>query len=394
MIKFSLRPNLRYPIQLIIWSFIRTIERELIGQFYSYKINLVYLPLMFFGEFIFWGIIYLYIECTSKKIKENENATSFMSIRLIDNSKKLLKRRDKSYKIILLILFNVFFDFVEFVLSIEVLPKFINSSSSMENRLAGILIILQALFYRYILSLPILRHQIFSLIIISISLVLTIITEFIFQDINIFLTYINFLFLFCVIFLIQLFNSLLDVVDKYLFEYDYFNPFKCLMLEGLFGLVYSLIYFSYKNPFPDIIKYYENKSENNGLLIFLLIFYSFLCGGQNMFRVTTNKIYSPMAATLSQYFLNPIYITINFILGNDFNSNGKRNYIYFIINFLLSFIISFCGCVYNEFLILFFYGLQYETHDQISSRAATMNIDEYDLNDLNSTGNENDDLDD
>ena len=69
-----------------------------------------------------------------------------MSIRLIDNSNKILKRRDKYYKIILLILFNVFFDFVEFVLSIEVLPKFINSSSSMEHRLAGILIILQALF--------------------------------------------------------------------------------------------------------------------------------------------------------------------------------------------------------------------------------------------------------
>ena len=394
MIKFALRPNLRYPIQLIIWSFIRTIERELIGQFYSYKINLVYLPLMFFGEFIFGGIIYLYIEYTSKKTKENENSISFMSIRLIDNSNKMLKRRDKYYKIILLILFNVFFDFVEFVLSIEVLPKFINSSSSMEHRLAGILIILQALFYRYILSLPILRHQFFSLIIITISLVLTIITEFIFQDINIFLTYINFLFLFCVIFLIQLFNSLLDVVDKYLFEYDYINPFQCLMLEGLFGLVYSLIYFLYKNPFPDIINYYKNKSENYGLLIFLLILYSFLCGGQNMFRVTTNKIYSPMAATLSQYFLNSIYITINFILGNDFNSNGKRNYVYFIINFLLSFIISFCGCVYNEFLILFFYGLQYETHDQISSRAITMDIDEYDINDLNSNANENDEHDD
>ena len=113
-----------------------------------------------------------------------------------------------------------------------------------------------------------------------------------------------------------------------------------------------------------------------------------------MFRVTTNKIYSPMAATLSQYFLNPIYITINFILGNDFNSIGKRNYVYFIINFLLSFIISFCGCVYNEFLILFFYGLQYETHDQISSRAITMDIDEYDINDLNSNANENDEHED
>ena len=392
MIKFALRPNLRYPVQLIIWSFIRTIERELIGQFYSYKINLAYLPLMFFGEFIFGGTIYLYIECSSKKRrKETEKTASFLSIQLIDNSDNIMQIRDKLYKIILLILFNAFFDFVEFVLSIEVSSKFINSSSSIENRLAGILIILQALCYRYILSLPILKHQYFSLVIISISLVLTIITEFIFQDINIFLTYIDFLLLFLVLFLIQLFNSLLDVVDKYLFEYDYINPFKCLMLEGLFGLVYSFIYFSYRNPFPGIIKYYKNNSQNNGVLIFLLVFYSFLCGGQNMFRVTTNKIYSPMAATLSQYFLNPLYIIINFILGSDFNSNGKRNYIYFIINFLLSFIISFSGCVYNEFLILFFYGLQHETHDQISLRALTMSIDETNIND---TGNENDEFDD
>ena len=381
MIKFALRPNLRYPLQLIIWSFIRTIERELIGQFFSYKINLMYLPLMFFGEFLFGGIIYLYLKLSLKKRKKTQNPISFMSINLIDNQ-KILKKRDKDCKIALLIAVNSFFDFVEFVLSIEILPKFINTSSSLENRLAGILIILQSLFYRYILDLKILRHQIFSIIITSISLILTIITEFIFQDINIFLSYGNFLLLFVVLFLIQLFNSLLDLVDKYLFEYDYVNPFKCLMLEGVFGLLYSTFYFVYRNPFPDIIRYYKNKSENNGVLIFLLALYSFLCGGQNMFRVTTNKIYSPMAATLSQYFLNPLYIIINFILGSDFLSNGKRDYFYFIINFILSFIISFSGCVYNEFLILFFCDFQYETHDQIALRAnKIINVD-YELNEF------------
>ena len=60
MIKFALRPNLIYPLQLIIWSFIRSVERELIGQFFSFKVNLTFLPLMFFGEFLFGGIIFLY----------------------------------------------------------------------------------------------------------------------------------------------------------------------------------------------------------------------------------------------------------------------------------------------------------------------------------------------
>ena len=35
------------------------------------------------------------------------------------------------------------------------------------------------------------------------------------------------------------------------------------MLEGLFGLVYSLIYFSYKNPFPDIINQVKIDYQNN-----------------------------------------------------------------------------------------------------------------------------------
>ena len=377
MIKFALRPNLIYPLQLILWSFIRSVERELIGQFYTSKFNLTYLPLMFFGEFIFGGGLFLYEYQYLKKKKENNKGVipiNFMSIHLIDNSNNLMQARDNKFKIILLIMFNAFFDFVEFVLSVEILPKFLNTSDSLENRLNGILILLQAIFYRYILSLPILRHQIFALIIISICLGLIIITEFIFQEINIFLPYVNFLMMFLALFYIQLFNSLLDLVDKYLFEYDYMNPFLCLMSEGFFGLIYTTVYFVFKNPFPEMLEFYE-KTDNNWVLTLLLVLYSFLCGGQNTFRVVTNKIYSPMAATLSQYFLNPIYIIISLVFGEDFFSNGKRNYFYFGINFILSIVISLAGCVYNEFLILFFCKLQYETHDQIVNRA--LRVDDF-----------------
>ena len=52
------------------------------------------------------------------------------------------------------------------------------------------------------------------------------------------------------------------------------------------------------------------------------------------------------------------------------------------MNMILSTIISLSGCVYNEFLILFFCGLHRETHDQIVLRANTktyIEMHEYDI---------------
>ena len=42
---------------------------------------------------------------------------------------------------------------------------------------------------------------------------------------------------------------------------------------------------------------------------------------------------------------------------------------------MLHILISFFGCVYNEFIILFFCGLERNTHDQVSKRASSK-IDE------------------
>ena len=50
-------------------------------------------------------------------------------------------------------------------------------------------------------------------------------------------------------------------------------------------------------------------------------------------------------------------------------SDGEKNYFYFIINIIIAFIISFFGCVFNEFLVLSFCGLDHETHFSVSIRA-------------------------
>ena len=78
-----------------------------------------------------------------------------------------------------------------------------------------------------------------------------------------------------------------------------------------------------------------------------------------------------MVQTLLDYVLNPIYLIYYFCAQNDFKKNGKLYVAYFVINIIISIIISFFGCVYNEFIILFSCGLERNTHDQISKRADT-----------------------
>ena len=94
----------------------------------------------------------------------------------------------------------------------------------------------------------------------------------------------------------------------------------------------------------------------------------------NIYKVVINGLFSPMVKNLSVYILNPITFMIYFIIGYDFLYEGKRNWFYFIINIIVSVIISFFGCIFNEFLVLSCCGLDYETHSTVSERASKDNI--------------------
>ena len=95
-----------------------------------------------------------------------------------------MNRRDSLIKIYFLTFVSAYFDFIEFMISTNYIPKFKNSSVSFDVRLGALMIVFNALFYRYLLKFSIFRHQLFSLLIIRICLILIIIIELIFQDIN------------------------------------------------------------------------------------------------------------------------------------------------------------------------------------------------------------------
>ena len=365
MMKFALRNNLKYPLELLIFSFLRDLDNILIDYFFNFD-SLIYMSLMFLGEFFFGLIIYFHQKHFLNKNK-GPKVNTYKSIILISNQENLAI--DSKTKIIFLVFIAGFFDFVQFMMSLYT-PQFLYISGSLISRLAGFLTVFNALFYYYVLKLPIFKHQYISLIIIGICLILVIITEFIFQEINIFLSYGQFSMVFLLNFLLQFCNSMLDSVEKYLFEYNHLNSYLCLLLEGLFGFILSFIHGLFHSPFEEIIEFKKiNSTSEFTILIFLLILYLALSGLKNAFRVATTKIYSPMTTTFVEYILNPFYLIYYFCSDNDFITNGNKNYAYFFINLIISLIISFFGFVFNEFIILFCCELEIDTHSQIVTRS-------------------------
>ena len=70
MIKFVLRRNLIYPLQLIIWHLLRKFEMSLITSVFNFGDSLTYTPLMFLGEFFAGLIIHSYQSKSLKKKKK------------------------------------------------------------------------------------------------------------------------------------------------------------------------------------------------------------------------------------------------------------------------------------------------------------------------------------
>ena len=292
-----------------------------------------------------------------------------------------MRQDDSKSKIYFLMVIAAYLDFIEFIMSVTYLPEYEYTSTSLEMRLSGVITISSALIYYGLLKFPIFKHQLVSLVIIGICIILLIISEIIFQGVYSFIPNIDFFFVMLFIILIHFFNSLMDSLEKYLFEFDNINPFEILMYEGLFGLIIILIYSFLDSPFNDFDVIYKNCTAGQfALFIFLLFLYIILSCLRNGFRVITNKIFTPITKSLTDYVLNPIYLIVYFVIGNDFVIKGKRNYLYFFINLFLSLTITLTGFVYNEFVVLFFCGLERETHDQISKRADSKIEDKIEMN--------------
>ena len=382
LIKFALRHNLIYPLQLIIWHFLRQIVVDSIAYKFKFENSLAYTPIVFTAEFL-GGLTFYLLQELSLKRKNKEKDHYFMSIKLIKNkAKNGLAPADNYFKIAFFIIVTGYIDLAQFLYWAINIPKFQNISTTLTNRLIGISTIAVALYYIYILKLTIYKHHKFSLIVIGICLAITFGTEFIFQKNDIFLYKIDFFKALILILSKHIFAPIIDLLEKYIFEYDYMNPFLVLMFEGLVGIVLSFLLYLTPNYLQDIKSVFKKYDGwDIFLFIFLIILYIILSALRNAFKMITTKIYSPMIRNLTDNVLTPFYLIFYFCIGSDFQYEGDKNYLYFSINLILSIIISICSFIYCEFIVLFCCGLEKNTHDQISKRAETFGvISIYDIN--------------
>ena len=359
MIGIRTRQNLFYPLMLFIFSLLREIDSILIERIgFSGSLLLTYI--MFFAEFVAGLLLFLY----HLSFLGGKKEVKILGIKLIQGNKNM-NRPDKTFKIYFLIFMAAYFDFIEFMITTIYISKYYcDASKTLYIRQRCIMTLFTAFFCFYLLKFEIHRHQVLSLLIIFGCLIGIIISEYFFEEIP--SNPIELTTLIFVIFIDYFFNSFIELIDKYLLEFDYVNPFQILMLEGIFGLLFCTIYSFNENPLKALKIF---KKENLPfLIIYLFLFFLFSCG-RNSYRITTNKLFSPMTRALTDSVLDPFLVIYYYISGEDFNMKGKKKIIYFFINFFLLIIIVICGAIYNEFMVLYCCKMEYDTYSEISIRA-------------------------
>ena len=367
MIKLTLRRNSIYIIQLFIYYYLRRIDSEIIKHYFEFKDSLIFTLLMHLGEFFGGLASYIYQKTFLKNTKRTKEDIGGPI--LFPKKRKNMNRIDGKFKIYLLIFFAAYFDFLAYDITSFYVPKFAAISPTADLRLYSITTISSSLIFVYALKLKTGKHQFYSLLIISICLIITLIVEFIYQ--RQLTTFGNLFFAYALTILSLIMVTFTDTIEKYLTEFNFVNPFIILIIESIFGFILVMLNSLDKNPFIEIKNTYDNPDKNFGLLIFLLFLHFAFSAGTNVYKILSNVLYSPMAKSVCIYILNPVFIIYSYFLGNDFQINGESNVVYLIINIILSIIIGFFGFVYNEFLVLFICGLEYETHYVISKRSQT-----------------------
>ena len=368
MIKLSFRKNLIYLVLLTVSVILRRILSILIDEIYSLNYSLLFMFIMFLGEIIGGFLVYRNQISFLKKNEKDKNNLAYTFIK----AKKQMKRVDSYFKIALLIYFASFFDLIEFLLNTITLPKIANLSNTSILRLFSLYTITSFVLYYTTMKFKVYKHQIFSLIILGISLSIIITIEFIYKPEYIYLW--RYIIYYLLVFCHFIFLSLIDIIERYLYDFNFLNPLSMIMIEGIFGFITTTFYSIYLNPFTEITNVYNNTNIWKFIsLIFLLILYFVLCAAFNIYRILSTVLYSPITRSLSEYLLNCIFIVYYYLKGNDFIFEGESNFFYFFINFILSIFIDILALIYNEIIILNFCGLADGTHEGITNRA---NIEE------------------
>ena len=373
MLKFGFRNNNFYPLMLLLFIFLRIcVDKILKIHPYKKNIDFVISFLIFFSQSLVGALIYIYYYYKKKKIfrkitAANKKDYKIGRISLIVNQS--YQSNVSIWKKYILIVFASFFNFIGSIIRSDDAINFgkeEDNNSQLEVRIRSNQIIISSLLCYFALRLTIYKHQKLSLIIISIFLLFLIILELIIAS-----SVRNKILCMLICVMSCLSRAFLDVTEKYLFDYGYINILSMLIYEGFIGIVLFIIFFSvnkrYQYQGKNILKDMSQLNWHLASFILLIIVYIVISGFRNAYRVTTNKYYSPMSRALFESTLDPFLFLYNFLTFNSRDS-GSAKWIYFGFVLFCLLVIAFFSLVYNDFIIFYCYGLEYNTYSEINRR--------------------------
>ena len=111
----------------------------------------------------------------------------------------------------------------------------------------------------------------------------------------------------------------------------------------------------------------------------LLALFFFVSGFQNIYKILTIKTYSPMTRTLFDSILDIFIYAYDYCSGKAITVTSDI----FLIYLFCKIIIIFFNLVYNEFLVIYCFGMEKNTHFEIQKRILSIELPEKIINERN-----------
>ena len=303
--------------------------------------------------YIIGGSSYFISYIREKTEKTKNNAIVYKerkTLNLIYNNDKPKKSKVKIFLILL---------FMAFLLTIYItIYSYSNNKNLIEKRLYYLFFI--SIFSKLILKSEIYRHQILSLSIALIGIILLIFpaskkikkNEIIINICNIFS---------------GIFYSLFLVLIKYLTHKYYISPLLCLLLVGCFSIIITFIGFSIyslikRNDFSYLTKNFKTSEDKKDKTFYIY-------GSLSLFFSSLLQIFSFLVV----YYFSPILLVVtdiispmlSWILISIQEGETKSNIIFNTSGYFLELISAF---IYNEIIICNFFQLNKYTKKYIVER--------------------------
>ena len=384
-IVLGIRNNLLYPaLFMLCINLLRIIKVASFPEIAKKdnNITITFFSALTFLSNIIFSIIFLYLKNKSNKKKKNSKIVGIYVVQ--EGNSEHLKRLDSDSKIFFLIFLDAYLEFIGTIRHIYLLKVMPTETKliPLDIRIRSREIIFASIICHFTIGAQLKRHHIVSLIIIVIFLISLYIYEVYLQHkLDYYNSIFKFLELQALKVLINICRVFADVIEKYLFEFNYLLPLKLLFIKGVMQAFFMAVFYLFnlnyaKEGFSNLFSNNDNNFSGNDILyiifiIIALLLYFIVSGFSYIYKLFTIKMYSPMTRTLSDTILDIFYFIYFSTKEND---KKQLNSKYFWHNLISIIIMIFFNLVYNEFLVLNFWGMGKNTYSQISKRATNIEL--------------------